>query len=185
MKQKRTSQILLVVICIGFIIIGLIVRYYPTTPNRPNLPPLDPLPAAAETPSDEIIPLTVDNATYSAFAIFFLLMPHYPPNIFNFYLEVNVTNGGTSPLYDFDAVKASVFFQNNSHLFTFGLTPPDNYTIAVDEERVLNYENDRQMPVVLSKLQNKNYYLRVLVTYNSVHQVIITSPLANIQVAIE
>jgi len=143
------------------------------------------LPSANETPSEKIIPLTINNVTFSALAKFYLFMPHRPPNTFSFNLEINVTNEGSSLLNHFDAVRASVFFQNNSLLYTFGLTPSDNYTIAVGEERVLNYGNDRAMPVVRSKLQNENYYLRVLVIYNSSQQVIITSPLTNILVAIE
>ena len=50
---------------------------------------------------------------------------------------------------------------------------------------VLNYENDRNMPVVLSKLQFELLYLRVLVMYNSSEEVIITTPLTSILVAVE
>jgi hypothetical protein len=96
-----------------------------------------------------------------------------------------VTNEGSSSLSNFDAVKATVFFQNNSLLYTFGLTPLENYSIATGEERVLNYENDRNMPEVLSKLQFEFLYLRVLVMYNSSEEVIITTPLTSILVAVE
>lgn len=185
MVQKRAAQIIVGLICLGFVILGIIVRFYPVVPDEPILPPLDSLPPADETPGDEIIPVTIDNVTLSARTTFFLMLPHRPPNQFSFDVEINVTNGGLTPLNHFDAVKASVFYQNNSHLYTFGLIPIDNYTIAIDEERVLKYENDRKMPNVLSKLQNELLYLRVLVLYNSTEQVIITSPLTNIVVAIE
>jgi hypothetical protein len=185
MAQKRAAQILVALICIGFVILGIMVRFYPLVPDEPILPPLDPLPPADETPGEEIIPTTIDNVTFSAKAVFFMFLPHRPPNQFSFDLEINVTNDGLTPLTHLDAVKASVFFQNNSLLYTFGLTPAENYTIESGEEQVLNYDNDHKMPNVLSRLQSELLYLRVLVTYNSTTQAIITSPLTNILVAIE
>lgn len=185
MEQKRAGYILVALICIGFIILGILMRFYPIVPDEPILPPLDSLPPADETPSDELIPVTVGNITFSAQAEFFMMLPHRPPNHFSFDLTINVTNEGSSSLSNFDAVKASVFFQNNSLLYTFGLIPSDNYSIATGEKRVLNYENDRKMPVVLSALQFEHLYLRVLILYNSSEEVIITTPLTNILVAIE
>jgi hypothetical protein len=185
MVQKRPAQILVALICIGFVILGILVRFYPLVPTEPILPPLNPLPPADETPGVEANPLTIDNITFSAHVEFFMLLPHRPPNHFSFDLDINVTNTGSSSLNNFDAVKASVFFQNNSILYTFGLIPSENYSIAAGEERTLNYENDRNIPDVLSKLQSELLYLRVLVMYNSNKQVIITSPLTNIIVAIE
>ena len=116
MVQKRVAQVLVGLICLGFVVIGIIVRFYPLVPDEPILPPLDPLPPADETPGDEIIPITIDNVTFSARAIFFLMLPHRPPNQFSFDLEINVTNFGIAPLNHFDAVKTSVFRQNNTLL---------------------------------------------------------------------
>jgi hypothetical protein len=185
MAQKRIVYILVVLICIGFVILGIIVRFYPLVPDEPILPPLDPLPPADETPGDVIAPITLENITFSALAEFFVLLPHHPPNHFHFDLEVNITNEGSSPLNDFDAVKASVFIQNNTLLYTFGLIPAENYTVAVGEERVLKYENDRNIPNLPASVQDKELYLRVLVMYNTSQEVIITTPVASILVAVE
>lgn len=185
MVQKRAAQILVALICIAFVILGIFLRFYPQVPDEPILPPLDPLPPAGETPGDEIIPVTIDNVTFSALAKFYLMLPHRSPNHFTFDLEINVTNNGLTALNHLDAVKASVFHQNNFLLYTFGLTPAENYTVAIGEDGVFNYDNDRKMPDVPSSLQNEFLYLRVLVIYNSSEQVIITSPLTNILVAIE
>jgi hypothetical protein len=184
-EQKRAAYIFIALIFIGFVILGILVRFYPIVPNEPTLPPLDPLPPADETPGEEIVPFKVDNITFSVQSKFFMILPHRAPNHFSFDLVINVTNEGSSSLSNFDAVKATVFFQNNSLLYTFGLTPLENYSIATGEERVLNYENDRNMPEVLSKLQFEFLYLRVLVMYNSSEEVIITTPLTSILVAVE
>ena len=185
MNQKRIAYFLVALICIGFVIVGILVRFYPLVPNEPTLPLLEPLPPADETPCEEIVPFKIDNFTFSAQSKFFMMLPHRPPNHFSFDLVINVTNEDSSSLSNFDAVKATVFFQNNSLLYTFGLTPLENYSIDAGEVRVLNYENDRNMPIVLSKLQFELLYLRVLVMYNSSEEVIITTPLTSILVAVE
>jgi hypothetical protein len=185
MDQKHAAYFLVVLICIGFAIFGILVRFYPLVPNEPTLPPLNPLPPADETPSEEIVPLKINSITFSAQSEFFMMLPHRPPNHFSFDLVINLTNEDSSSLSNFNAVKATVFFQNNSLLYTFGLTPLENYSIAAGEKRILNYENDRNMPVVLSKLQFELLYLRVLVMYNSSEEVIITTPLNSILVAVE
>lgn len=185
MVQKRVAQIFVGLFCLAFVILGIIVRFYPMVPDEPILPPLDSLPPVDETPGEVIIPLTIDTVIFSACAIFFLMLPHRPPNQFSFDLEINVTNNGISSLNHIDAVKASVFHQDNSLLYTFGLIPTENYTVAIGEDRVFNFDKDRRMPDVPSSLQNELLYLRVLVMYNSSEQVIITSPLTDILVAIE
>jgi hypothetical protein len=65
-EQKRAAYIFIALIFIGFVILGILVRFYPIVPNEPTLPPLDPLPPADETPGEEIVPFKVDNQIISA-----------------------------------------------------------------------------------------------------------------------
>ena len=177
--------ILVIGVCILLVVIGFMGRILPPGLPPRILPELDPLPVLEVEPGYDQIQIEVDNVTLSTQVQFFIFMPHNGYNTFSFHLEINVTNEGPSNIDDFNATKASVFFSNSTLLYTFGLLPFDYATIEVGERRNLGYEADRDMPVVLGILGSEDLYLRVLVTFDSNTEIILTTPLTSIMVAIE
>jgi hypothetical protein len=165
--------------------LGIWWEFQPRGPTPRILPELDPLQAPEEPPDFQQVPVSIDNVTLGALVQFFMFMPHSGLNTFGFHLEINVTNDGTSSIVDFNATKASVFFENSTLLYTFGLEPKENQTIPVGERRNLGYEEDRDMPIVYSGFDYPPLYLRVLVIFNSNTEIIVTTPLTYLQIAIE
>ncbi|MDF1539900.1 MAG: hypothetical protein P1Q69_13460 [Candidatus Thorarchaeota archaeon] len=184
MTRRRISLVIAAIGCILAIVLGIMIRFPPGVPPT-ILPELDPLPAPEEPPGYDQVPVEIDNVTLGALVQFYMFMPHNGLNSFSFHLEINVTNNGLTDIDDFNATKASVFFANGTLLYTFGLLPSGNATIEVGERRNLGYDEDRDMPTVLGLLGWEEYYLRVLVTFNSNTSIIVTTPVASVGVAIE
>ncbi|MHA2423497.1 MAG: hypothetical protein ACXAEF_01845 [Candidatus Thorarchaeota archaeon] len=185
MNRNSALTIVAIGVCVLVVGIGFWNVFSPTLPERRLLPELDPLEAPEEPPGLEQVPVSIDNVTLGALVQFFMFMPHSGYNTFHFHLEINVTNNGVSPITDFNATIASVFFENSTLLYTFGLAPKENQTIPVAERRNLTYDEDRDIPIVYSNLGGNYFYLRVLVTFNINTQIIVTTPLTPIAVAIE
>ncbi|MCK5239354.1 MAG: hypothetical protein KAR33_07405 [Candidatus Thorarchaeota archaeon] len=184
MTRNRVLALVAIGVCVLVVGIGFWNVFTPTPPpERRILPELDPLPPS-ESP---IYPDThyIDNVILRAEVQFFMFMPHSGYNTFQFHLEINITNNADTPITNFNATKASVFFENSTLLYTFGLEPTEYQTIPTNESRNLAYEEDRDMPVVYSNLAGNQLYLRVHVTFNNITYIILTTALTPIAVAIE
>ena len=185
MNRNAGIGIIVAIIVVMAVIAGIMIRFPPPVDNRRLLPELDPLSSYGESPGSEVAPITIDNVTFQASVQFYMFMPHSGYNTFQFVLDINVTNDGISAIDNLNATKASVFYENSTHLYTFGLISNLNYTVNPGESRVFVYEEDRDMPVVLSMLAQEMLYLRVHVTYGIGSETIITTPLTQILLAIE
>lgn len=184
MNRNTALSVSVAIVFVCAVIIGILVRYPPVVDNRRILPEIDPLPPGI-VPGDVMNPVTVDNVTFLASVKFHMFLPHNGYNTFQFIIDVNATNHGESTIDDLNATKASVFFENTTLLYTFGLKPILSYTLDVGEQRVFTYEEDRDMPTVLGSLQFEILYLRVHLTFGADSEVIVTTPLTQPIAAME
>lgn len=185
MNQRAVATIIVCVLLVSAVILGIMIQFPPFEDNRRLLPELDPLPSSEITPGDSVDPIIIDNLTFQARVQFHIFMPHNGYNTFRFILDLNVTNNGPYVIDNLNATKASVFFENSTHLYTFGLISLLNYTLDPDRSRVFTYGEDRDMPIVLGKLGFETLYMRVHITFGTGSEVIVTTPLSTIMVAME
>ena len=185
MNRNTAIGILVAVILTSSVIVGILIQNPPFVDNRRILPELDPLPPAETTPGQTVDPVTVDNVTFQASVQFHMFLPHNGFNTFHFILDVNVTNNGQSTIDNLNATKASVFYENSTLLYTFGLEYILYYTLNPSDQRSFTFEEDRDMPTVLGELGFELLYLRVYLTFGEDSEVILTTPLTQPLVAME
>ena len=184
MNRNWAMGILVAIVFVSAVIIGIMIRFPPITDNRRILPELDPLPPGT-VPGETTEPLTIENLIFLASAQFYMFMPHFGYNTFQFILDVNITNDGLSTIDNLNATKASVFYENATLLYTFGLVSLLNYTMNPGDQHIFTYEEDRDMPIVLGKLAFETLYLRVHLTFGFSSEVIVTTPLTGVLAAME
>jgi len=117
--------------------------------------------------------------------VFFVLIPHQGSSHFSFELRVNVTNMGANDVEDFHTIKATVYRQNLAQIHTFDISSKQNESISGGSSKILNYDVGADVEGNLYDFSSIELFLRLLVTFNSTSDAIITSPLTPLMTAIE
>ena len=114
------------------------------------------------------------------------MSPHRSPTTFDFSLDVVVNNTGVVDIEDFHIVKVTIFYENASPVYTFGVLPGGNSTINATSVVTLQCVNDGDMTSIPSELMMATQvFARVLVTFNVGAEVILTTPMTSLGHAIE
>jgi len=179
------------IIAIGVIILIVVVGVVGPWSQSPN-PWYNPgeslphLPAPGQIPGEEVNPVVIGNLSLSITGFFYTMMPHQGPATLSLVLIVDINNTGLSAVYDFRAVKVTLFYENGTPVYTFGTAPEGNFTIPANSTLNLEYENDRDMLAIPAELFNASLvFIRVLVTFGENTEVILTSPMTSMGHAIE
>jgi hypothetical protein len=176
------------------IILILVIAGWPRGPPWSNGPSpfynpgesLPHLPAPGEIPGEQVDPTVMGDLNLNVTGYFQTVVPHRYPTTFSFNLDISVNNTGTTAIDDFQVVKMTVFYENATPFYTFGAVPEENSTIPADTILVLEYENDRDMITVPSSLLSVwQVFARVLVTFDTHTEVILTTPMTAIAHFIE
>ncbi|NHJ14086.1 MAG: hypothetical protein EAX95_10450 [Candidatus Thorarchaeota archaeon] len=146
--------------------------------------PLDPVPPADPVPGVQPFNVTVDGLNISAEGTFQLYMLH-AGNRYFLRIEIRVTNTNLDPVTDFNATKASVYFQDSEFFYTFGLLTESNTTIGAQSSGQLQYSNDRRMPNPPTLIGSYFQYARIHVTTGEGLEFVLTTSLASLLIAIE
>lgn len=159
-------------------VVMVIIFHYKA--NQPVPPPVEP-------PTDEMAPIQVDYLVFEAKIIFWQnFMPIIPPEGPPFYLvlEIIVKNYGNIPISDITAIRTTVYYAATTRaLHTFKLEPFDsvNNLIRPGETRKFEYTNDRSTIFSPDLEEGTELYARILVRWESEHEVILTTPLAPVE----
>lgn len=157
-----------------------------TQPIPNLLEPLIPLPAASELPSNESFWTEHNNVSFSADVFYFPLRAHAGDH-FELTLTLRVNNTNPDALLNFTAVKISVFTDDHSHFYTFGLLPSESVTISGVSTVTLTYTEDRDIESLDDLFTDFSGYLysRIELSYEGVPSTIINSPTTLVFMAIE
>jgi hypothetical protein len=146
---------------------------------------LDPL-SPGEAPTNySVQTIEAGNLLLNATAEYSGAIPHQPPINFDMRLAINITNVGNNDVEDFRAWKASVFYSDSELFYTFSLSPDGNSTIAAGERITLYFNNVGGRKLYASFWPFDEIYARVLITFDVDREVILTTPLAFGDFAIE
>ena len=187
--SRTGKKVAALIVAITIIVIGVLIRwtYMPRWPSSYNpQESLEHLPAPEDPPSLSVNETNVGDITLSSKASFSTMEPHLSPNTFSFTLHLNVTNNGTSIINDLHVERLTIFYEDSTPVYTFGLLPSENVTISAESSRILEYQKDRDMMEVPSRLLTESQaFASVRVTFSNDIEVILTTPLAYIGHAIE
>ena len=146
---------------------------------------LDPVPPSLNPPENDttyetvILGSMILNATGNVTG----MIPHNGPFTFYLNLQIIVTNNGTEDVTDFHVIKSSLYHLDNELFYTFGLTPYTNQTILAGQTVTLNYQNNVTSLDVSGPMASK--YARILVSFNTNQECILTTPILEGVFAIE
>ncbi|TFG97259.1 hypothetical protein E4H12_09120 [Candidatus Thorarchaeota archaeon] len=138
---------------------------------------LDPVPPSSSPPQNITMVETIQvgslflNATANATG----MIPHQGPVTFIMTLMINITNTGSENVSNFHAIKMSLYNLDSELFYTFSLHPDWNATISADETVTLTYRNEPTR--VVSLIRPWEIYGRVLVSFDTNYEAIITTPL--------
>ena len=143
------------------------------------------LSAPAEVPGEYVNDTLIGTVGFGLTASFHTMAPHNGPSTFSFTIDIIVNNtGGT--IDDFHAVKVTIFDVNATPVYTFGVEPDSNFTIAANSTWTESYQKDRDMVSIPSDFRWAQYaFARILVTFDNSKEVILTTPLTQVWHAIE
>ncbi len=186
--KKEVGGIAAIIVII--IVIGTIIFLGPWNGGQnPYYNPQESLPhlaAPAEIPGDQVNATVIGDLTLSVTGFFSTMSTHSAPTTLNFDLDIIVNNTGSSGIDDFQVVKVTVYYENATPIYTFGVDPEGNSTILAGSILTLEYENDRDMITVPWSLISASYvFARVLVTYDVNTEVILTTPMTELPHAME
>jgi hypothetical protein len=138
-----------------------------------------------EIPGYEVNATIVGNLSLDVTGFFSTMSPHQAPSTFSFTIDLIANNTGDSNV-ELHVVKVTIFYENGTPVYTFGVDPDSNITIPVNTTMSLDYQNDRDMVSIPSNLWGTQYvFARVLVTIDVVTEIILTTPLTQLLHAIE
>jgi len=189
-KQRTVIGIVLtafVVLTIGVLYLQLpnLPNIFPTGTTEP-LPILDPVPPSLQPPenSTDYETISVGSLILNATGDISGMIPHSGPIDFHLNLIVNATNNGTGDITDFHAIKVSLYYLDAGLFYTFGLTPDTNFTISAGQSVTLAFHNN------ITRISTSfNYaspvYARVLVSFDTNQECILTTPILEGIFAIE
>jgi hypothetical protein len=187
MKREAAA---IVAIILAILVVATLVVYGPWSQQpSPFYNPEESLPhlaAPTEIPGDEVNATTVGDLSLSVTGSFYTMSPHISPTTFDFDLDIFVNNTGSSSIDDFQIVKVTIFLENATPVYTFGVLPEGNSTIQASSVRTLECENDRDMVTIPHSLMiASQIFARVLVTFNVDSEVILTTPMSSVSHVIE
>ena len=175
----QTRQFLILIGLIVIIGVGLFIVL--RDESKQQVPPPE------EPPTDEVVPLQVENLELEASATFWQnFMPIIPPEGPPFYLvlELTVTNYGPTTISGFKAVRTTVYFANSKDvLHTFQLEPldPENNSIHPGETITFEFTNERTTIFSPDLEEGTKFYARILVSWKPEHTEILTSPPVSVE----
>ncbi len=142
----------IIAIIIAILVVAALVAYGPWLQQpSPFYNPEESLPhlaAPEEIPGDEVNATALGSLSLSVTGSFYTMSPHTSPSTFDFYLDIVVNNTGSSSIDDFQIVKVTIFYENATPVYTFGVLPEGNSTIQTSSVRTLECENDRDILIV-------------------------------------
>ena len=186
--KKEIGGIITVLIAI-FVVIAVIIVGPWVGGQNPFYNPQESLPhlaAPSVVPGEQVNVTVVDNLSMSVTGFFHTMSPHNSPTTFDFTIDMIVNNTGPTAIDDFHIVKVTVFDQNYTPVYTFGVVPYANLTISGNYTTVHEIRNDRDMVTIPSDFMWSSYiFARVLITFDGATEVILTTPLTMFLHAIE
>ncbi|MFW9833987.1 MAG: hypothetical protein ACFFEK_08340 [Candidatus Thorarchaeota archaeon] len=178
------AVILAIIVVIAIIILGPWPRGY-----NPYYNPQESLPhiaAPTEIPGEYVNDTIVGNLSMSVSGSFYTIIPHNSPATFEFTIDIFVNNTGVTSVSDFHVVKVTVFNENATPIYTFGVVPDSNFTIAGSSTWTNEYQSDRDMVEIPADFLWAQYaFARVLLTYYGNAGLVLTTPLTEFWHAIE
>jgi hypothetical protein len=182
------AVILAIIVVIAIIIVGPWPRGY-NPPSNPSYNPKESLPHIAsppEAPGEYVNATVVGNLSMNVSGHFYTMDLHNSPATFDFSIDIFVNNTGVTAVSDFHVVKVTVFNENATPIYTFGVVPDSNYTVDGNSSWTNEYQNDRDMVEIPAGFLWAQYvFARVLLTLHSETEVILTTPLTEFWHAIE
>ncbi len=140
----------------------------------------------AEVPGEQVNATVIENVSLSATGSFYTMSPHNGPSTFSFTIDVRVDTIRVSAIDDFHVVKVTVFDVNATPIYSFGVEPDGNFSIAGNSTWTREFRNDRDMVTIPPDFLWASYtFARVLVTFDSTTEVILNTPLTPFWHAIE
>jgi hypothetical protein len=156
-----------------------------TTTSEPiNIEPLEPVPPLNDTPSLVPFNSTIGNLTIGATPLFVFYMLH-SGNSYSLIIDVVVVNNGPATVTNFNASKASVYFDDSSLFFTFSLITSDCTTMEPGATHTIRLTPTNFMPDVPTLIGTYFQYVRIQVTTGEGLDFILTTPLAQVAIVIE
>lgn len=177
------AAILVTIVVIGFVVMQPTDVGWPSWYNpEESLPHLA---TPGEILGNQVNATIFENLSLGVTGFFSTMSPHQAPSTFSFSIDLSANNSGETTV-KLHVVKVTIFYENGTPIYTFGVDPDGNYTIPVITTMNLNYQNDRDMVSIPSNFWNTQYvFARVLVTLDVVTEIVLTTPLTQILHAIE
>ncbi len=172
LARKIVAISIIVVAVLGLGVFGLILNL--SDPLQVPPPPSPP-------DEDPEIVITQELETWAEVMYWQDFMPAIPEEGPPFYLIIwiNVTNTGTTPITDFDAVRATIYFHNTSMpLVTLSLHKviPEGSEVGPRESIVFEFTNDRETIFSPTIEEGAVLYSRVLTGWGDGNEMILTTP---------
>ena len=167
--RKEEAGVLAAIVIIVVISAVIVVGPWNRGQN-PFFNPVESLPhieAPVEIPEEQVNATEFENLTMSVTGFFHTMSPHSSPTTFGFSLDIIVNNTGMIEVDDFQVLKVTIFYENATPVYTFGVVPSGNTTINGSSVVTLHRQNDGDMTSVpYHLLTATQVFARVLVTFN-------------------
>jgi hypothetical protein len=187
LKREYVAISFVALLLVGYLVVVMMLRN--PTPTYPWYSPqegLPHLPAPDMVPGESVNRTIIGNLSMGVTGFFSTMQPHVAPSTFDFTIDMSVNNTGYTPVTNFQVVKVTMFYENATPFYTFGVTPANNLTIPADSIWVQDYSNDRDMVSIPTDLFFTQFvFARVLVSFDIGHEIILTSPLTWLAHAVE
>lgn len=175
-KGGIIAVVILIILIVAIILIGpwngAIDPYYNPQESLPHIA------SPSDAPGEHVNATVVGNLRMSVTGSFYTMVLHNYPATFDFTIQVSVNNTGSSSIDDFQVMKVTMFFEDATPVYTFGVVPDSVFMIAGNSTWVQEYQNDRDMVSIPSDfLWAPQTFARVLVTFDNGTEVILTTPL--------
>jgi len=168
---------------IGFLILLSGIVIYISQPGLYSLlypvPPSETPPEDYDTVETILVGPLLLNATANATGS----IPHQGPITIRMNLKINITNTGNESVTSFRAIRMSVYNAESELFYTFSFQYDWNATIPFGETVILIYQNHET--TIMAPYEPFHIYARVLVTFDTDYETVLTTPLINGMFAIE
>jgi hypothetical protein len=183
-KVGIISVVVIMIMIIAIIIYGPwkggIDPYYNPQESLPHIA------SPSDAPGEYVNATVVGNLSMSVTGSFYTMVPHNFPATFDFTIQVSVNNTRHTSIDDFQVVKVTMFYEDATPVYTFGVVPDSAFTIAADSIWVQEFQNDRDMVSIPSEfLWAPQTFARALVSFDNGTEAILTTPLTSFGHAIE